>query len=397
MFGLFKGVAIVSDIKKDNYYRDYYKGDLLAYLLLNKLTPFNFSLFIILASFIFSLILSIFATGPDYFLKNWNSLIWVFIITPLIAGFYLWGSGAMLRLIASLNDSKAVELSKDDIDLIKNIYKSPWRQILSFLISIPLSVTYYFLHYTKESPIGNIVLVPVIGHSLSFFLGSYVTLMLIFSLCINIFILYKIFKGKEINVAHPCPCSGLRVLSDYSLKTAYLAALFALMISIFLYRYGDFYLCDIQFKSFFMWWEKLPQGLCNIKLSYLMIYIGVPLYIIAAISCFFLPLYTAHLSMKASKERFMNEISIKFKDAYDSTRNSLKDLSAVGESIDKIKQIQDFYEITEKLADWPFDFSKLRSFILSVILTVSAVISPIITPAIIKYINKIFQYFISLF
>jgi hypothetical protein len=387
---------MVSNIEKDSY-RDYYKGDLLAYLLLKKLTPLNFSLIIILVSVIFSLILSLFATGPDYFLKNWNSLVWVFIITPLIAGFYLWGSGAMLRLIESLRESNAVKLDEDDFDLITNIYKSPWRQVLSFLISIPLSVTYYSLHYTKESSIGNKVLVPVIGHSLSFFLGSYVTLMLIFSLCINIFILYKLFKGKEINVAHPCPCSGLKVLSDYSLKTAYLAALFALMISIFLYRYGDFYLCDIQFTSFLMWGEKLPQGLCNIKLSYLMIYMGVPLYILAAISCFFLPLYTAHLGMKASKERIMNEISIQFKNAYQSTRDNLSDLSTVGEGINKIKQIRDFYEITEQLADWPFDFSKLRNFILSVILTVSAVISPIITPAIIEYINKILQNFINLF
>ncbi len=227
---------------------DFYVGDPLARLLIDglKLTPLKFALLVLLLSFFYSLILSFAASGPDYFFTNITSLIWVFIIAPVMAWFYLWGSREMPFLLTDLQDSGAIFLSETDIDDIAKIYKNHWRMIFSSIIALLLGVVFFFFIYTKESSGGNpVFIIPIIGHSLAFLLGTYMAMMLVLALFTNIWALHQVFKEREINIAHPLRYSGLNALSDYSLKTVYLAAMFAFMIALFIYRYGNFNLCDI--------------------------------------------------------------------------------------------------------------------------------------------------------
>ena len=371
---------------------DFYSGDPLARLLINglNLTPLKFAILVLLLSFFYSLMLSFAASGPSYFFNNITSLIWVFVIAPVMAWFYLWGSREMPFLLTDLRDSGAITLNENDVDDIANIYKNPWRMIFSSVIALPLGIVFFFFLYTKESSGGNpVFIIPIIGHSLAFLLGTYMVMMLVLVLITNIWALHQVFKEREINIAHPLRYSGLNALSDYSLKTVYLAAMFALMIALFIYRYGNFNLCEISALNIQLFMAKSLQGLCQIRLYYLMVYIGFPLYLVVAFSCFFLPLYTAHQRMNEAKEKLLNSIAIRYQENYERAKAEVDDAKVLAEEISRIKGIQEFYDLTDQFTVWPFDFPTLRNFFLSMATTTLAVLSPILTGYLTTYIPSI--------
>ena len=307
-----------------------------------------------------------------------------------MAWFYLWGSREMPFLLTDLRDSGAITLNENDVDDIANIYKKPWRMIFSSFIALPLCIVFFFFLYTKESSGGNpVFIIPIIGHSLAFLLGTYMAMMLILVLITNIWALHQVFKEREINIAHPLHYGGLNALSDYSLKTVYLAAMFAFMITIFIYRYGNFNLCDISALNFQLFKAESLQGLCQIRLYYLMVYIGFPLYVIVAFSCFFLPLYTAHQRMNEAKEKLLNSIAIRYQENYERAKAEVDDAKVLAEEISRIKGIQEFYDLTDQFPVWPFDFPTLRNFFFSMATTTLAVLSPILTGYLTSYIPSI--------
>ncbi len=371
---------------------DFYRGDPLARLLINglNLTPLKFALLVLLLSFFYSLMLSFAASGPNYFFNNITSLIWVFVIAPVMAWFYLWGSREMPFLLTDLRDSGAITLNENDVDDIADIYKNPWRMIFSSFIALPLCIVFFFFLYTKESSGGNpVFIIPIIGHSLAFLLGTYMAMMLILVLITNIWALHQVFKEREINIAHPLQYGGLNALSDYSLKTVYLAAMFAFMIALFIYRYGNFNLCEISALNIQLFKAESLEGLCQIRLYYLMVYIGFPLYLVVAFSCFFLPLYTAHQRMNEAKDKLLNGIAIRYQENYDRAKAEVDDAKVLAEEISKIKGIQEFYDLTDQFLVWPFDFPTLRNFFLSMATTTLAVLSPILTEYLKGYIPTI--------
>ena len=108
---------------------DFYDGDPLARLLIERLrlTPLKMALLVLLLSFSYSLMLSYAASGPYYFFGNTTSLIWSFVINPIMAGFYLWGSMEMPFLLTDLRGSGAIILNEKEVSDIADIYKNPWR------------------------------------------------------------------------------------------------------------------------------------------------------------------------------------------------------------------------------------------------------------------------------
>jgi hypothetical protein len=376
--------------------RDFYDGDPLARLLIERmrLTPLKIALLVLLLSFSYSLMLSYAASGPYYFFGNTTSLIWAFVINPIMAGFYLWGSMEMPFLLTDLRDSGAITLNEKEVSDIADIYKNPWRMIFSSVIALLLSIVFFFFLYTKESSGENpVFVIPIFGHSLAFLLGTYMATMLILALITNIWSLHNVFKDKDINIAHPLGYGGLNALSGYSLKTVYLAAIFALMIALFIYRYGNFSLCEIEVLKIQLFKMASWQGLCQVRLYHLMAYVGIPLYVLAASSCFFLPLYTAHQRMKESKEKLLNDIAIRYQKNYERAGSKVEDAGLLAEEIGRIKGIQEFYDLTDQFPEWPFDFTTLRNFFISVATTILAVLSPILTDYLKGYLPSIARLF----
>ena len=149
---------------------DFYSGDPLARLLIDglKLTPIKFALLVLLLSFFYSLMLSFAASGPDYFFNNLISVLWVFVIAPIMAWFYLWGSREMPFLLANLRNSGAITLNDEYIDGIARIYKNPWRMIFSSIIALLLGSSVllfplhkgvfrrkYCIHYSHHRPFAS--------------------------------------------------------------------------------------------------------------------------------------------------------------------------------------------------------------------------------------------------
>ena len=124
-----------------------------------------------------------------------------------------------------------------------------------------------------------------------------------------------------------------------------------------------------------------------------MAYVGIPLYVLAASSCFFLPLYTAHQRMKESKEKLLNDIAIRYKNNYERASSKVEDAGLLAEQIGRIKEIQEFYDLTDQFPEWPFDFPTLRNFFISVATTILAVLSPILTDYLKGYLPYIARLF----
>jgi hypothetical protein len=167
--------------------------------------------------------------------------------------------------------------------------------------------------------------------------------------------LRQTLRNKQFNVnpLHPDLCGGLRALSEYSIKIAYLVAGVGLMIGLTEYRYIA---------------GELDQ-------KYWIIHLGIPVYLVVATASFFAPLSTAHDGMKEAKKKLLDNIARQFWSDYSLTQNGLaKDADSVQADVSKIQQLRTLYEMTEKFPVWPFDVSTLRTFIASVTSPIFAIL-----------------------
>ncbi|NJR65957.1 MAG: hypothetical protein HC772_12555 [Leptolyngbyaceae cyanobacterium CRU_2_3] len=179
----------------------------------------------------------------------------------------------------------------------------------------------------------------------------YIGSVLVLNLIANIWILHCIFeeelKQKElkVNPLHPDRCGGLRSLSDYALKTAYLAAVLGIMVG-------------------FIEFQFITRGTGQI---YWFVHLIIPLDILLSITCFFGPLLAAHRGMRRAKENLLDEIAKQFQTDYSKIHSSLTgDAETLKKGAEKIKELRAFYDLTNEFPVWPFDVQTFRRFLLTV-------------------------------
>jgi len=186
---------------------------------------------------------------------------------------------------------------------------------------------------------------------------------------LNVYSLRKVLRDKKFNLnpLHPDKCGGLRVLSEYSLKTAYLASAFGVVIGMTEYRYISLGIID----------------------KYWYLHLSIPVYIICATICFLLPLNASHAGMKKSKEELLHNIAMQFQNDYFRTRAELKqDAAGLKNEVEKIQQLQILYEMTDKFPVWPFDVTTLRRF--------AATLTIPVIPILIGIASKLIESFLNL-
>lgn len=341
----------------------FYKSDPLASLFIDKwrLSPVKLAIYwtlvIVIVGALASLAsgTSISRGGQTGLLQDTTWLVWSFLFTPVIVGYYLWVSNSFAELTIGINNSGVTKIDEGEIWEIEAIFNQKWRVFLASNIALVVGVIYFasrpiFASYAAVPPL------PRWGTTFSYTLLAYVAVMLITTLILNVWALRHTLKNKVLNInpLHPDRCGGLRVLSAYSIKVVYLIAMFGFIVGVEEFRFIIF---GIAQKN----WE---------------VNLIVPLYLALAALAFFAPLSTAHIGMKQAKEKLLNRIANQFWDEYlDAHRSLSKEPDKLEEELKNIQQLQSLHQLTEKFPVWPFDTGTLRRFF-------ATITTPLIPPII---------------
>lgn len=331
----------------------FYRSDPLARFLLDRcrLTPVSFAL---LSAIIMTglYILSAWASNtlvlrgePKGLLEDWFPWLWVCFFNPVILGYYLWAAKAIGKLSRNLEKANVVEIYEKNIDMALSAYQQPWRKVFALGIAIICSLLFFLSRSDFDNWTGSGTLPKLAATTVTLptiYMGS----MLVLNLITNIWVIQEFLSNKElqVNPLHPDQCGGLSSLSEYSLKTAYLAAVFGGMIGLSEY-------------------QVITQGLAQ---RYWILHLGLLLYLVVSLLCFFAPLLTAHTGMKEAKEKLLMTIAQQFHDDYKRTQSNLNaDAQTLKNEIAKIRELRSFYALTDKFPVWPFDVQTLRKYSVS--------------------------------
>ena len=287
--------------------------------------------------------------------------VWELLIKPVILGYYLWESEAVENLFVGLNKSRAASISDHEISSSIKLHQRRWKTWISTVIAIIGIFTYIFSRKDLSSW-GSSGIWPAMVSAAFGSISTYASSMLILGLILNVWIIQKTIKDKELNInpLHPDRCGGLRPLSQYSLKTAYLAAIFGIMIGFTEYRF-------------------ITQ---SVDSKYWLLHLGIPIYLLISLLCFFGPLLAAHGQMKSAKEKMLDNIASQFQDDYARiSKNLCLKAEELKKEVEKIRELQSFYSLTDEFPVWPFDVQTIRRYVV-------AVLAPLLPP-LIGFLQKI--------
>jgi hypothetical protein len=338
--------------------RSFYRSDPVASLLIEKLhlSPLSFGLLsLAIVAWLYLLIACVSNTlwskvGQVGLLQDWLPWIWVLFINPVVAGYYLWSFQAIENVIKDLEESDVVETDKSEIDRITlNPYYQGWRKFLALGSATSYSIVVFITQPSLKNNWYGSGLLPTLSVTIATFAMMYLGSMLVLNLITNVWILHKILSRKElqlnVNPLHPDRCGGLRPLSYYSLKTAYLAAVLGIMVGFIEYQF-------------------ITQGVARV---YWFVHLIIPLHVALSMACFFGPLLAAHRGMKKAKEEILNEIAQQFQSDYLQIHANLAgDAETFKKGTEKIKELRAFYTLTDEFPVWPFDVQTFRRYLLTV-------------------------------
>jgi len=263
---------------------------------------------------------------------------------PIVWGYYLWSYHALIKVINNLEVSDVIETHQSEIDeILLKMYCKKWRKFLALFNAVFFSILVFTIQIGLQGRWVGSGFLPNIVVAIDTFAGVYMGSMLVLNLVTNIRIFHKILESKSlrVNPLHPDRCGGLRSLSDYSLKTAYLVAVLGIWVGTIEYQFIG-------------------------KQGYWFVHLIIPLYIFISTMCFFGPLWTAHSGMKKSKEELLNQIARQFQTDYSNIHSTLSnDAEKIKQGIEKVQQLRNFYAMTDEFPVWPFDVKTFRRYLLT--------------------------------
>ncbi len=337
--------------------RSLYRFDPIALLLIEK---FHFSpLTLSLLSGVFSTVIYLLTAwisatlwskpGQVGLLQDWIPWVMGIFISPVVLGFYLWSFQAIDKVVQELEESDVLETEKTEIDqVILNLYGRRWRRFFAVSSAIFFSTLVFVIQPQLEASWTSSSLLPSLVTTISTLPVTYMGTMLVLNLISNILILHRILGKKDLNVSplHPDRCGGLRSLSNYSLKTAYLVAILGVWLGVVEY-------------------QVITQGIGR---GFWLIHLMIPIYVFLSLACFFGPLLAAHASMKKAKEKLLHQIAHQFRANYSEIYNSLtEDIDILKKKTEKIQQLRTIHTMTDEFPVWPFDIQTFRRYLLTVL------------------------------
>lgn len=355
--------------------RSFYRSDPVASLLIEKLhlSPVSFGLLLIAIVAGLSLLIAWLSNtlwskpGQVGLLQDWFPWIWLLFINPVVAGYYLWSFQALDNVIQDLEASDVVDTDKSEIDQITlNPYYQRWRKFLALGSATSYSIVVFITQPSLKNNWYSSGLLPTLSVTIATFAMVYLGSMLVLNLITNVWVLHRILGKKELNVnpLHLDRCGGLRPLSDYSLKTAYLAAVLGIMVGFIEYQF-------------------ITQGVGRV---YWFVHLIIPLHVALSMACFFGPLIAAHRGMKKAKDEILHEIARQFQADYSQIHANLAgDAETFKKGTEKIKELRAFYTLTDEFPVWPFDVQTFRRYLLTVPTPLLPLLPKLIRPLLKKW------------
>lgn len=341
--------------------KKFYRHDPAAHLLINwlKLNPLKIVLIMLFITAVYSVI-----NPPDSTLFY----VWRLLLYPSLAGYYLWASSSMFYLLTDLEQRSIINITEADWSLSLRIYRLSIWKYLSICLAIISGALFLF---SRPNYRNSFLSLPWLGllKILGAMFGSYMAFMTTAILIINAWLIWAILRPKEIEVEplHPDRCGGLKPLSRYSLKSAYLIATFGTIIGLIEYR-------------------LIIRGIID---EFWFIHLSIPIYIILSLAAFFVPLITAHLEMESTRNVLLKELSTQFQNDYKQLMVLAlsSDTELLSKAKEKVKQLEEIYERTSKFPVWPFDIQSLRQYVLSLM-------APLV-PLLIAILQKLIEFWLK--
>lgn len=336
------------------YPRELYRADPVACWVIDRLhlNPVSFGFLIgLLTAGVYLIAAAISGTllskpGHVGLLDDWLPWMWVCFLNPIIMGYYLWSFTAIATLLQDLEAADAVEITAEDLKRVALPYQQAWRKFLALGIGVCGGIIMYFSQLRLNNWTGGTI--PSAAVALLGVFYIYMGSMLVLTLITNVWVLHRTFVQKPltVNPLHPDRCGGLRPLSQYSLKTAYLAAVFGVLVGLIEYQF------IIQHRTLTL----------NSPVHLLLL-----LHIALSLACFFGPLLAAHNGMQAAKEALLRTIAHQFHKDYSQIHTNLEaDAETLKKQAAKLQELRSFYTVTDEFPVWPFDVTTFRRYLLSV-------------------------------
>ncbi|MBI4233394.1 MAG: hypothetical protein HY686_03040, partial [Chloroflexi bacterium] len=303
---------------------------------------------------------------------EWPSVIFSWVVIPLILAFYPWMTRVTGRIIADLCLDGVVEREKNSLralvldgrhSLKHNLCDKRWTYaalgvaaLWSFAaIGIGFSGQWRAtLRVGSDIWLFNMVTIP------GFAIALYMLGIIVARELATIHGLYRLFNerlpgGKasetiRVRPWHPDGCGGLHRLNGYSIRFSYLIALcgFGLLLATYL-----------SVRTF-----TLTGSLKHDPILWL----AIAIYLVLAPAVFFLTLGSAHRAMLRSKTEHLRVISEQLDQEYRSAKSNLAAESGVLVAYtEKVKRLHELCNLTAKFPVWPFDATTLRRFAVAVI------------------------------
>ncbi|MEH2281348.1 MAG: hypothetical protein V7K90_08390 [Nostoc sp.] len=349
---------------QDKDFKDFYGADPVACWLIEKcnLTPVTLGMLsIVITSSLYLIAATVSKTlilhgKPLGLLQDWFAWVWICLLNPVIFGYYLWSFKAIYELIDYLKKSGIVDITEAEINSVSSPYKKSWRQFLALGTAIAFGIWYFYVQRNVANWTGSDGGIPALTGAINGVAIFYAGSILVLNLITNVWLLHELLGKKQgdekenkqlnINPLHPDRCGGLGLLSQYSLNTAYLAAIFGTMITLGKY-------------------QLISQGIAE---EYWYFNLTILLYIPVSLVCFFGPLLAARRGMRKAKEELLGEIAKQFQIEYKRIHTSL---SSDGETLKKetakLQELRSLYTLTNDFPVWPFDVTTFRQYLLSVV------------------------------
>lgn len=340
----------------------YYQGDPLARFLLRsvKLTPVTMgvaaAVIPILASMGIALLTGVLLPRPGIqaLLTDVYFWFWGLVIMPVAWGSYVWSAQVIKFLIQKIQASHAIAIATSEVDEIRLQYVRPWRPWAAAAIAVFTGILFF---RSREALAGwdSSTITTRLCSTFFWTTGMYAVCMLVLNLLTNVWALARIFRNKEISVRPMAvdQAGGLGFLGEYAVKTVYIAVVFGL---------GVF---AGQFKF-------IAQGAARENWT---VFLEIVAYIPLTIVLFFAPLRTVHSGMKRTRDGWLEAIAKEFEAKYRLAYEQLGDTEAFMRRVERLKALQDLFEMTNSYPTWPYNTNTIRKFVTSVVTPLLAFIA----------------------